>query len=105
MNNFKPKKGTPCLLYDKTCTECGECMMCDLDPKKKCDNCGKCLEAMMPKTDERGFVEILADFDMESEPKEKMNPELKAMLASYGLAEDDECEDDCDCGHEHNKRQ
>ncbi len=33
-----------CILYDKLCTKCGECMMCDLDPGKECDDCGKCLE-------------------------------------------------------------
>ena len=25
------------------CTDCGECMKCDLDPSKICDNCMKCL--------------------------------------------------------------
>ncbi len=33
-----------CILYDRDCIACGECDMCDLDPKKKCDNCGACLE-------------------------------------------------------------
>ncbi len=33
-----------CVLYDRKCTGCGECELCDLDPKKHCDNCGKCLE-------------------------------------------------------------
>lgn len=33
-----------CILYDRDCISCGECDMCDLDPKKKCDNCGACLE-------------------------------------------------------------
>lgn len=33
-----------CVLYDKICTNCGECDRCDLDPKKICDNCGKCIE-------------------------------------------------------------
>lgn len=28
----------------KSCTNCGECDVCDLNPKKKCNNCGKCLE-------------------------------------------------------------
>ncbi|MBC8059924.1 MAG: hypothetical protein H7Y18_04585 [Clostridiaceae bacterium] len=28
----------------KTCNECGECMICDLNRNKKCDNCGICLE-------------------------------------------------------------
>ena len=33
-----------CVLYDRACTECGACNMCDLDPQKVCDNCGKCIE-------------------------------------------------------------
>ncbi|MBQ9757392.1 MAG: hypothetical protein IJW15_03110 [Clostridia bacterium] len=33
-----------CILYDRDCIACGECDMCDIDPKKKCDNCGACLE-------------------------------------------------------------
>jgi hypothetical protein len=34
-----------CILYDRECINCGECDMCDLDPKKVCDNCGKCIES------------------------------------------------------------
>jgi hypothetical protein len=33
-----------CELYDRFCIDCGECDICDLDPKKKCDNCSKCLD-------------------------------------------------------------
>lgn len=32
-----------CVLYDRPCTECGECNLCDLDPSKVCDNCKKCI--------------------------------------------------------------
>lgn len=32
-----------CELYDRDCIDCGECMFCDLDQTKICDNCGKCL--------------------------------------------------------------
>ena len=28
----------------KICDNCGECMFCDLDPTKICDNCGKCID-------------------------------------------------------------
>ena len=28
----------------KTCNDCGECLICDLNRNKKCDNCGACLE-------------------------------------------------------------
>ena len=34
-----------CVLYDRECTGCGECDICDLDPKKICDNCGKCIDS------------------------------------------------------------
>ncbi len=33
-----------CVLYDRVCTDCGECDYCDLNPLKICDNCGKCIE-------------------------------------------------------------
>ena len=33
-----------CVLYDKKCDECGECLFCDYDPLKLCDNCCKCLD-------------------------------------------------------------
>lgn len=33
-----------CVLYDRACTGCGECNICDLDSSKQCDSCGKCLE-------------------------------------------------------------
>ncbi|WP_446899617.1 hypothetical protein ACSVC9_06950 [Clostridium sp. LBM24168] len=29
---------------EKSCNNCGECNVCDLNPNKKCNNCGKCLE-------------------------------------------------------------
>ena len=34
-----------CVLYDRECINCGECDICDLDPKKICDNCGKCIDS------------------------------------------------------------
>lgn len=33
-----------CILYDRECTNCGECEVCDLDENKKCNNCGKCID-------------------------------------------------------------
>lgn len=33
------------------CTDCKECLYCDLDPNKKCDNCMECIEE---ETDFRG---------------------------------------------------
>lgn len=35
---------TDCVLYDRPCTGCMECQICDLDPNKICDNCGACLD-------------------------------------------------------------
>lgn len=32
-----------CVLYDRVCTGCGECDVCDLDENKICDSCGKCI--------------------------------------------------------------
>jgi hypothetical protein len=37
-----------CVLYDKLCTDCKECEMCDLDSNKICDNCGSCIEDVKP---------------------------------------------------------
>lgn len=34
-----------CVLYDRACTDCGECNYCDLNPFKQCDNCGKCIDS------------------------------------------------------------
>ena len=34
-----------CILYDRDCIDCGECDMCELDPKKRCDNCMKCVNS------------------------------------------------------------
>lgn len=34
-----------CILYDRECIDCGECNMCDLNPKKVCDNCGICIDS------------------------------------------------------------
>ena len=33
-----------CELYDRECINCNECLTCDLNPLKLCDNCGKCIE-------------------------------------------------------------
>lgn len=44
-----------CILYERECIDCGECMVCDIDPNKICDNCGKCIEV------EDDYAEILID--------------------------------------------
>lgn len=33
-----------CVLEDRPCTGCGECMMCDIDSSKVCDNCCRCID-------------------------------------------------------------
>lgn len=37
------KDNNKCVLYERECTGCMECEVCDLNPHKICDNCGKCL--------------------------------------------------------------
>ncbi|MGI5898618.1 MAG: hypothetical protein ACOX8S_01705 [Christensenellales bacterium] len=32
------------LREDEICSECGDCMVCDLDSAKICDDCMKCIE-------------------------------------------------------------
>lgn len=32
-----------CVMYERICSNCGECSVCDLDRNKKCNNCEKCL--------------------------------------------------------------
>ncbi|TDX52319.1 hypothetical protein [Orenia marismortui] len=33
-----------CLLENKTCNNCGECLICDLDRSKNCNNCMECID-------------------------------------------------------------
>jgi len=78
-----------CVLYDRDCINCGECDVCDLDPKKKCDNCGACLEM----DDEYSTVDVDLSFEDESEPEllsyEELFPE-KAFIGEKAEDEDDE---------------
>lgn len=32
-----------CELYERVCIHCGECLRCDMDPDKICDNCMQCV--------------------------------------------------------------
>jgi len=57
------KFGEPCVLEDRSCTECGECDLCDQDPNKKCDNCGQCLEFPEGDFAEIGIDDILLNTD------------------------------------------
>lgn len=38
------KRVQECVLYDRECIGCMECQMCDLDPRKICNNCGQCID-------------------------------------------------------------
>ena len=29
---------------DRICIDCGDCLTCDLDPEKVCDNCMRCVQ-------------------------------------------------------------
>jgi hypothetical protein len=42
------------LRENEMCSECGECMTCDLDSAKICDDCMKCLEAGC----EDGYIKV-----------------------------------------------
>ena len=33
-----------CVLEDRPCIDCGECLVCDLDSSKVCDNCCRCID-------------------------------------------------------------
>lgn len=49
-----------CILYEnRVCNDCGECLVCDLDPNKLCDNCGKCIEP----GDDREFLSMIVHAD------------------------------------------
>ena len=53
-----------CVLYDRECINCGECDICDLDPKKICDNCGKCIDS----GDDYNIVDVDLTVEDESVP-------------------------------------
>lgn len=70
------KVGEPCILEDRTCSECGECDRCELDSGKICDNCGDCLNE--PRAD---YLEIIIDDILinteEPAPKTKQTYSIK----------------------------
>ena len=79
-----------CILYDnRICSDCGECLICDLDPDKLCDNCGKCISS----SGDQEFLSILVHaaendddaFDdivpLSDEDIEKLSDEEKQLLA------------------------
>ena len=34
-----------CVIHERLCIQCGECLFCDLDLTKICDNCMLCLKS------------------------------------------------------------
>lgn len=68
-----------CVLYDRECISCGECDICDLDPKKICNNCGKCIDS--------GNDYNIMDVDLTSE---ESNEPLNYHYEDEDLPEDDE---------------
>ena len=63
-----------CVLYERECVDCGECMRCDLNPLKICDNCGKCIENESEynavKIDKIYVDGAAADFDVDENADE-----------------------------------
>ena len=58
---FVERKGfsvKECVLYDRECCNCGECLRCDLNPEKICDNCA----AEKPQRKEAEDTITLFDF-------------------------------------------
>ena len=84
------KIGEPCILDpDLVCVGCKECLMCDINPEKYCDNCGACLDNY--NTDEKGFVSIPIDKIIKDENSdEEYDISLEDLLKHYGLDNLDE---------------
>ncbi|MFZ5354210.1 MAG: hypothetical protein ACOZCL_16025 [Bacillota bacterium] len=59
-------KGKECVLTDRICNNCGECEICDLNPKKKCNNCCVCIDS---KSDYKSVYidEIIDDREEDTE--------------------------------------
>ncbi|MBR5155809.1 MAG: hypothetical protein IKW62_04965 [Clostridia bacterium] len=82
-----------CVLYDRECMNCGECNICDLDPKKVCDNCGICLEM----DDDYKIIDVDLTLEEADGPEllsyEETFPE-KAFIGEKPWDEDDDFDDD-----------
>lgn len=95
----------PCVLYDRPCQDCGECLRCDLDPNKLCDNCNRCIEEKgnFRSLDILKFVRNNAEDHLEGESAESEYDE--ADIDEYEDADEyhdeDECHDEGCCGHHH----
>lgn len=80
-----------CVLYNRECINCGECDICDLDPKKICDNCGACLET----DDDYSTVDVDLTFeDGDRGPELLSYEELFPEKAFIGENADDDRDDE-----------
>ncbi len=81
-----------CVLYDRQCINCGECDICDLDPKKICDNCGKCIDS----GDDYNIMDVDLTVQDESVPNnyhydEELDPEADDEFFDEDFEEDLAC--------------
>jgi hypothetical protein len=58
-----------CVLSNKPCNHCGECLYCDIDPEKLCDNCCQCIDPI----DQADYTGIIIDKVVEIDE----NPQIK----------------------------
>jgi hypothetical protein len=83
-----------CVLVDRECTDCGECNICDLDPKKICDNCCKCID----KDADFNSIEIdeiIEDGDRVEQEEDLENWKYQEdYIVDYGDTRDGEIEED-----------
>ncbi len=58
-----------CILYSRTCVDCGDCDICDIDGMKVCDNCGKCIGSSEEyrTLNVEAFLKSKKDFDKKAE--------------------------------------
>ncbi|MCX7922930.1 MAG: hypothetical protein N3B21_13105 [Clostridia bacterium] len=59
-----------CQIYDRVCIDCDDCVRCDLEDSKRCDNCGRCID----ETEEFRTLNI-KEFIEVHEDKEKFKKE------------------------------
>ncbi|MBR5949572.1 MAG: hypothetical protein IKZ82_13155 [Clostridia bacterium] len=73
-----------CILYDdRVCNDCGECLVCDLDPNKLCDNCGKCISG----DDEQEFLSMIVHAEEEESVHDDIIPLSEEDIA--GLSDEE----------------
>jgi len=76
----------------KSCNDCGECLICDLNRNKKCNNCGDCLEIEGLDMKEVQIDEIIDE--MEETEMAQESPDIEEVLVSEEEEADFELIDD-----------